>query len=482
MQWEVVIGLETHVQLSTATKIFSAASTDFGAEPNTNACVVDLALPGTLPVLNKGAVERAMKFGLAIGATVAERSIFDRKNYFYPDLPKGYQISQFEWPVVIGGQVSFMVTPKKGEPYRKTINLTRAHLEEDAGKSVHGLEMAKSGIDLNRAGTPLLEIVTEPELRSAEEAVAYARALHALVVWLGISHGDMQNGNFRCDANVSVRPLGQKEFGTRCEIKNLNSFRFLQDAIEYEVRRQIELIEDGGKVVQATRLYDPDKGETRVMRTKEDSMDYRYFPDPDLLPLEISPEWLERVRSEMPELPEQMRERLMSEFGLSDYDATILTASKPMADYYLAVADRVQDKKIAANWVMGEVSAALNQSDWTIEALPVTPEKLAALIGRVLDNTINNKGAKKVFTAILEGREKSVDDLINELGLKQISDTGALEKIVDEVIAANPKNVEEFRAGKEKALNGLVGQVMKASKGKANPAQVNQLLRQKLSA
>lgn len=481
MQWEVVIGLETHVQLSTNTKIFSAASTEIGAEANTQACVVDLALPGTLPVLNYGAVERAMKFGLAIGATVAKRSIFDRKNYFYPDLPKGYQISQFEWPIVIGGQLSFMVTPKKGEPYMKTLNLTRAHLEEDAGKSVHGLEMNRSGIDLNRAGTPLLEIVTEPELRSAEEAVAYARTLHALVVWLGISHGDMQNGNFRCDANVSVRPVGQKEFGTRCEIKNLNSFRFLQEAIEYEVRRQIELIEDGGKVVQATRLYDPDKGETRQMRSKEDSMDYRYFPDPDLLPLEISDEWLQRVKAEMPELPNELKERLVRDFGLPEYDASILTTSKPLADYYLSVADLVSDKKIAANWVMGEVSAALNQTEGlSIETLPVTPVKLAALINRVLDGTINNKGAKKVFTSLMEGGE-DVDALIESLGLKQISDTGALEKIIDEVIANNPKNVEEFKSGKEKALNGLVGQVMKASKGKANPGQVNQLLRQKLA-
>lgn len=481
MQWEVVIGLETHVQLSTNTKIFSAASTEIGAEANTQACVVDLALPGTLPVLNYGAVERAMKFGLAIGATVAKRSIFDRKNYFYPDLPKGYQISQFEWPIVIGGQLSFMVTPKKGEPYMKTLNLTRAHLEEDAGKSVHGLEMNRSGIDLNRAGTPLLEIVTEPELRSAEEAVAYARTLHALVVWLGISHGDMQNGNFRCDANVSVRPVGQKEFGTRCEIKNLNSFRFLQEAIEYEVRRQIELIEDGGKVVQATRLYDPDKGETRQMRSKEDSMDYRYFPDPDLLPLEISDEWLQRVKAEMPELPNELKERLVRDFGLPEYDASILTTSKPLADYYLSVADLVSDKKIAANWVMGEVSAALNQTEgFSIETLPVTPVKLAALINRVLDGTINNKGAKKVFTSLMEGGE-DVDALIESLGLKQISDTGALEKIIDEVIANNPKNVEEFKSGKEKALNGLVGQVMKASKGKANPGQVNQLLRQKLA-
>ena len=354
-------------------------------------------------------------------------------------------------------------------------------MEEDAGKSVHGLEVGKSGIDLNRAGTPLLEIVTEPELRSAEEAVAYARTLHALVVWLGISHGDMQNGNFRCDANVSVRPLGQKEFGTRCEIKNLNSFRFLQEAIEYEVRRQIELIEDGGKVVQATRLYNPDTGETREMRSKEDSMDYRYFPDPDLLPLDITPEWLETVRAQMPELPEQMRQRLMSNFGLSEYDASILTSSKSLADYYLKVTEKVSDKKIAANWVMGEVSAALNQSGQSLEELPVTPEKLAVLICRILDNTINNRGAKKIFSAIMEGRTESVDELIDQLGLKQISDTGAIEKIVDEVIANNPKNVEEFKAGKEKALNGLVGQVMKASKGKANPAQVNQLLRKKLA-
>ncbi len=481
MQWEVVIGLETHVQLSTQTKIFSAASTDFGAEPNTHACVVDLALPGTLPVLNRGAVEKAMKFGLAIGAKVAERSIFDRKNYFYPDLPKGYQISQFEWPIVVGGQMSFMVTPKQGEPYIKTLHLTRAHLEEDAGKSVHGLEVGQSGIDLNRAGTPLLEIVTEPELRSAEEAVAYARSLHALVVWLGISHGDMQNGNFRCDANVSVRPLGQKEFGTRCEIKNLNSFRFLQEAIEYEVRRQIELIEDGGKVIQATRLYDPDKGETRQMRNKEDSMDYRYFPDPDLLPLVIPHEWLEKVKSEMPELPEQLRERLVKTFGLPAYDASILTSSKALADYYLTLSALVDDKKIAANWVMGEVSAALNQSEWTIDTLPVTPEKLAKIIARIADNTISNKGAKKVFSALLEKADADVDFLIDSLGLKQISDTGALEKIIDEVIAKNPKNVEEFKAGKEKALNGLVGQVMKASKGKANPAQVNQMLRAKLA-
>lgn len=481
MKWEVVIGLETHVQLSTETKIFSGASVAVGAEPNAQACVVDLALPGVLPVLNYGAVERAMKFGLAIDATVAERSIFARKNYFYPDLPKGYQISQFELPVVQGGQLSFMVTPKKGEPYMKTLHLTRAHLEEDAGKSVHGIEMGVSGIDLNRAGTPLLEIVTEPELYSADEAVAYARTLHALVVWLGISHGDMQNGNFRCDANVSVRPAGEKKLGTRCEIKNLNSFRFLQDAIEYEIRRQIELIEDGGKVVQATRLYDPDRNETREMRTKEDSMDYRYFPDPDLLPLDISRQWLDEVKQSMPELPHQLRERLCTEFGLSEYDATTLTASRAVADYYLALAEKVADKKIAANWVMGELSASLNASEISIEDSPVTPELLSKLIARVLDNTLNNKGAKAVFAALWAKEGDDVDALIDKLGLKQISDTGAIEKIVDEVIAKNPKNVEEFRAGKEKALNGLVGQVMKASKGKANPGQVNQILRQKLA-
>lgn len=481
MKWEVVIGLETHVQLSTETKIFSGSSIAMGAEPNAQACVVDLALPGALPVLNYGAVERAIKFGLAIDATVANRSVFARKNYFYPDLPKGYQISQFELPVVIGGEVSFMVTPKKGEPYKKTLHLTRAHLEEDAGKSVHGLVVGASGIDLNRAGTPLLEIVTEPELRSAEEAVAYARTLHSLVTWLGISHGDMQNGNFRCDANVSVRPVGQKEFGTRCEIKNLNSFRFLQDAIEYEVRRQIELIEDGGKVVQATRLYDPDRNETREMRTKEDSMDYRYFPDPDLLPLDISNEWIDEVRQSMPELPHHLRDRLVSEFGLPEYDAATLTADRVTADYYLALAQLVPDKKIAANWVMGELSAALHQSDVTIDQSRVTPEQLAALIARILDNTINNKGAKAVFAVLWNQEGSDVDTLIDRLGLKQISDTGAIEKIVDEVIAKNPKNVEEFKAGKEKALNGLVGQVMKASKGKANPGQVNQILRQKLA-
>ena len=482
MQWEVVIGLETHVQLSTQSKIFSGAPCHFGDAPNVHACYVDLALPGALPVLNHGAVERAIRFGLAIGAKVANHSVFDRKNYFYPDLPKGYQISQFELPIVLGGQLTFPVEPKTGEPYMKTINLTRAHLEEDAGKSVHGIVSGHSGIDLNRAGTPLLEIVTEPELRSAEEAVGYARALHALVVWLGISKGNMQEGNFRCDANVSVRPKGETKFGTRCEIKNLNSFRFLEEAINYEVQRQIEVIEDGGKIVQATRLYDPDKGETRQMRTKEDSMDYRYFPDPDLLPLEVSNEWIAKVKSEMPELPQEMRQRLMQEFGLSEYDAGILTGGRDIADYYVAVADAAADKKIAANWVMGEVAAALNQTEGlTFATAPVTPTLLAKLLGRIADGTISNKGARIVFQALWDGEGPDVDQLIDAKGLKQISDAGALEAIVDEVIAKNQKSVDEFRSGKEKALNALVGQCMKATKGKANPGQLNALLRKRIA-
>lgn len=482
MKWEVVIGLETHVQLATDSKIFSGATCHFGDEPNVNACYVDLALPGALPVLNRGAVDRAIRFGLAIGAKVANHSVFDRKNYFYPDLPKGYQISQFELPIVIGGRLTFPVEPKGGEPYMKTINLTRAHLEEDAGKSVHGIVQGHSGIDLNRAGTPLLEIVTEPELRSAAEAVGYARALHALVVWLGISRGNMQEGNFRCDANVSVRPMGEEKLGTRCEIKNLNSFRFLEEAIEYEVQRQIEVIEDGGKIIQATRLYDPDKGETRLMRTKEDSMDYRYFPDPDLLPLEVSDDWIAKVRSEMPELPQEMRERLMKDYALSEYDAGILTASRDIADYYQALADLTADKKIAANWVMGEVTAAVNQTEGaSFAASPVTPELLARLIGRIADGTISNKGARTVFAALWAGEGTDVDALIEAKGLKQISDAGALEAIADEVIARNQKSVDEFRAGKEKALNALVGQCMKATKGKANPGQLNALLRKRIA-
>ena len=483
MEWEVVIGLETHVQLSTDSKIFSGASAAFGAEPNTHACYIDLALPGALPVLNKSAVEKAMRFGLAIGAEVAEKSVFDRKNYFYPDLPKGYQISQFELPIVKGGQLTFMVQPKDGEPYEKTINLTRAHLEEDAGKSVHGIVAHKSGMDLNRAGTPLLEIVTEPEMRSSAEAVGYARALHALVVWLGMTRGNMQEGNFRCDANVSVRPKGETKFGTRCEIKNLNSFKFLQDAIDYEVRRQIELIEAGGKVVQATRLYDPDQNETRQMRSKEDSMDYRYFPDPDLMPLSISPEWKAKVAATMPELPGAMKKRLVAEFGLTDYDAAIITASKDVADYFMRAADGVKDKKIVANWVMGEVAAAVNAAEgMTYDDAAVKAEVLGEILKRLTDGTVNAKGAKRLFSLIWEGAEDTVDALIEKEGLKQISDASAIEGIIDEVLANNAKMVEEFRAGKQKAFNALVGQAMKATRGKANPKQVNEILRAKLAA
>ena len=483
MEWEVVIGLETHVQLSTDSKIFSGASAAFGAEPNTHACYIDLALPGALPVLNKNAVEKAMRFGLAIGAEVAEKSVFDRKNYFYPDLPKGYQISQFELPIVKGGQLTFMVQPKDGEPYEKTINLTRAHLEEDAGKSVHGIVAHKSGMDLNRAGTPLLEIVTEPEMRSSAEAVGYARALHALVVWLGMTRGNMQEGNFRCDANVSVRPKGETKFGTRCEIKNLNSFKFLQDAIDYEVRRQIELIDAGGKVVQATRRYDPDQNETRQMRSKEDSMDYRYFPDPDLMPLIISPEWKAKVAATMPELPGAMKKRLVAEFGLTDYDAAIITASKDVADYFMKAADGVKDKKIVANWVMGEVAAAVNAAEgMTYADAAVKAEVLGEILKRLTDGTVNAKGAKRLFSLIWEGAEDTVDALIEKEGLKQISDASAIEGIIDEVLANNAKMVEEFRAGKQKAFNALVGQAMKATRGKANPKQVNEILRAKLAA
>ncbi|HQR54925.1 MAG TPA: Asp-tRNA(Asn)/Glu-tRNA(Gln) amidotransferase subunit GatB [Burkholderiaceae bacterium] len=487
MAWEVVIGLETHAQLTTRSKIFSGASTAFGAEPNSQASVIDVALPGTLPVLNRDAVERAIRFGIAIGATIAPRSVFARKNYFYPDLPKGYQISQYEIPVVQGGSLSFVVQPKGGEAYLKTVRLTRAHLEEDAGKSLHEDFHGMSGIDLNRAGTPLLEIVTEPDIRvasvggAAAEAVAYAKALHSLVVWLGVCDGNMQEGSFRCDANVSVRRVGDAALGTRCEIKNLNSFRFMQQAIEFEARRQIELIEDGGTVVQETRLYDPDRDETRSMRSKEDAMDYRYFPDPDLLPLEIAPEWIERVRGQLPELPGAMRERFVRAYGLSEYDAQTLTASKSMAQYFEGVAGAVSDRKVAANWVMGEFSAALNESGLAIESAPVSPAQLAGLIARVLDGTINNKTAKDVFAALWAGEGASADAVIEVRGLKQISDAGAIEKIVDDVLAANAKSVEEFRAGKEKAFNALVGQAMKATKGKANPQQVNEILRRRLA-
>jgi len=482
MQWEVVIGLETHTQLSTQSKIFSGSSTRFGAEPNTQASPVDLALPGVLPVLNKGAVERAIQFGLAIGATIAPRSVFARKNYFYPDLPKGYQISQFEIPVVQGGTMSFAVE-KDGKTEIKTINLTRAHLEEDAGKSLHEDYQGMTGIDLNRAGTPLLEIVTEPEMRSAAEAVGYAKALHSLVVWLGICDGNMQEGSFRCDANVSVRPVGQEKFGTRCEIKNLNSFRFLEEAINYEVRRQIELIEDGGTVVQETRLYDPDKKETRSMRSKEDAQDYRYFPDP---PLAISQEWIERVKTTMPELPGAMRERFVAEYALPEYDAMVLTQSKGMASYFEAVvaAAGKDQAKPAANWLMGDVASTLNREDTDIADAPVKAAQLALLLKRIADGTISNKIAKEVFAGMWEARsdkDSLADDIIKAKNLTQITDSSALEALVDQVLAANEKSVAEFRAGKEQAINALIGQAMKATRGTANPAQLTELLRKKLA-
>ena len=473
--YEVVIGFETHAQLSTQSKIFSRAPTAFGAEPNTQACAVDLALPGTLPVMNKGAVERAIELGLAVGAHIAEQSIFARKNYFYPDLPKGYQISQFEIPVVQGGEVSFFVGDEK-----KTVRLVRAHLEEDAGKSLHEDFIGQSGIDLNRAGTPLLEIVTEPDMRSSDEAVAYAKELHKIVTWIGICDGNMQEGSFRCDANVSVRKPGD-DLGTRREIKNLNSFKFMQQAIDFEVRWQIEQIEDGHAIQQATVLFDPDTGETRAMRTKEDAADYRYFPDPDLPPLVIGRDWVARVQSEMTELPRVMAARFVADYQLPEYDATTLTQSKGMAAYFEAAAKACGQAKLVSNWVMGEVSRRLNAGEAGIEHAPVSVAQLAAMIGRIADNTISNSAAKQVFDALwIEGGE--VDAIIEAKGLKQMNDTGALEAIIDEVLAANPKNVEEFRAGNSKALNGLVGPIMKASKGKANPAQVNELLLKKLQA
>ena len=472
--WEVVIGLETHAQLSTQSKIFSGASTRFGAAPNTQACAVDLALPGTLPVMNRGAVERAIRFGLAVQATVAPLSIFARKNYFYPDLPKGYQISQYEIPVVQGGRIDFLL-----DGQARSVRLTRAHLEEDAGKSLHEDYHGMTGIDLNRAGTPLLEIVSEPDMRSSAEAVEYARALHTLVVWLGICDGNMQEGSFRCDANVSVRRPGQP-FGTRREIKNLNSFRFLQQAIDFEVQWQIDRIEDGLPIEQATVLFNPDTGETRAMRTKEDAHDYRYFPDPDLPPLVIAPEWVERVRAEMPELPAAMAQRFAERDGLPAYDAAMMTQSLATARYYEAARDAGGNPKLVANWVMGEISKRLNAQGGSIEQAPVPPATLARLIGRVVDGTVSNNGARQVFDALWAGESADVDALIEAKGLKQMNDSGALEAIVDEVLAANEKSVAEFRAGKDKAFNALVGQVMKASKGKANPAQAGELLRRKL--
>jgi aspartyl-tRNA(Asn)/glutamyl-tRNA(Gln) amidotransferase subunit B len=472
--FEVVIGLETHAQLSTASKIFSGASTTFGAAPNTQACAVDLALPGTLPVMNRGAVERAIRFGLAVGAKVAPLSIFARKNYFYPDLPKGYQISQYEIPVVQGGQVEFML-----DGAARKVRLTRAHLEEDAGKSLHEDFAGQTGIDLNRAGTPLLEIVSEPDMRSSAEAVEYAKALHVLVVWLGICDGNMQEGSFRCDANVSVRKPGAP-YGTRREIKNLNSFRFLQQAIDFEVQWQIDRIEDGLAIEQATVLFNPDTGETRAMRTKEDAHDYRYFPDPDLPPLVVAPEWIERVRSAMPELPAAMAVRFQQADGLPGDAASMMTQSLSFARYYEAVRDGCGQPRLAANWLMGEVSKRLNAEGRGIDNAPLAPAVLAALIRRVTDGTVSNNGARQVFDAVWSGQGTDVDAVIEGRGLKQMSDSGALEAIVDAVIAANERSVAEFRSGKDKAFNALVGQIMKASLGKANPAQAGELLRRKL--
>ena len=475
-QWEVVIGLETHAQLQTKSKIFSGSSIAFGAEPNVQANAVDIALPGVLPVLNREAVVCAIKFGLAVGASIAPRSVFARKNYFYPDLPKGYQISQFEIPVVQGGGLAIRVGEQE-----KFIRLTRAHLEEDAGKSLHEDFHGRTGIDLNRAGTPLLGIVTEPDMRSAAEAVAYARTLHALVQWIGICDGNMQEGSFRCDANVSVRRPGEP-LGTRREIKNLNSFRFMQQAIDFEVQWQINEISEGRAIRQATVLFDPDSGETRAMRSKEDAHDYRYFPDPDLLPLEIGADWIAQVKAGLPELPQAMQARFQAEYGLSAYDAAILTASRAMADYFVTAvaAAGAANAKAVANWIMGELAARLNKNDMDVANSPISAAQLASLVQRIADNTISNNIAKKVFEALWNGEGQSADEIIDQQGLKQITDSGAIEKIIDEVLAANQKSVGEFRAGKDKAFNALVGQAMKATKGKANPQQVNDLLRKKL--
>jgi aspartyl-tRNA(Asn)/glutamyl-tRNA(Gln) amidotransferase subunit B len=482
MTWEIVIGLEVHTQLSTNTKIFSGASTAFGAEPNTQADAVSLALPGVLPVLNKGAVERAIKFGLATGAHIAPRSVFARKNYFYPDLPKGYQISQFDLPVVGQGALTIQVEPLSGnaKPYEKTVRITRAHLEEDAGKSVHGESQGVTGVDLNRAGTPLLEIVSEPDMCSAAEAVAYAKALHTLVRWIGICDGNMQEGSFRCDVNVSVRKPGQP-LGTRREIKNLNSFKFMQQAIDYEVQWQIDTIENGGKVQQATVLFNPDTGETRAMRSKEDAHDYRYFPDPDLLPLDISPAWIDEVRAAMPELPQAKQARYVNQLGLSAYDASILTSSREMADFFETVLAAVpNDAKMCANWIMGEVNAQLNRDGLDMSQSPITAQQLGGILKRIADNTISNSGAKEVFrTMWAEGGD--ADAIIEAKGLKQVSDSGAIEAIVDGVMSANAEKVAEYRSGKDKLFGFFVGAAMKASQGKANPAQLNEVLKKKLA-
>jgi aspartyl-tRNA(Asn)/glutamyl-tRNA(Gln) amidotransferase subunit B len=519
MTWEIVIGLEVHTQLSTNTKIFSGASTAFGAEPNTQADAVSIALPGVLPVLNKGAVERAIKFGLAVGAHIAPRSVFARKNYFYPDLPKGYQISQFDLPVVGKGALTIQVEPLSGnaKPYEKTVRITRAHLEEDAGKSVHGESQGVTGVDLNRAGTPLLEIVSEPDMVSAAEAVAYAKALHSLVRWIGISDGNMQEGSFRCDVNVSVRKPGEP-LGTRREIKNLNSFKYMQQAIDFEVQWQIDTLESGGKIQQATILFNPDTGETRAMRSKEDAHDYRYFPDPDLLPLDISPAMLEQVRATLPELPHAKQARYVNDLGLSAYDASLLTASRETANFFeVALGDAKEQAKTCANWIIGEVSAQLNRDGLEMAQCPITPQQLGGMLTRIADNTISNSGAKEVFrTMWAEGSSSSahtakvstsdvtlypplfvnqttfysptvtvadiafVDAIIEAKGLKQVSDSGAIEALVDEIIAGNAEKVAEYRSGKDKLFGFFVGLAMKASKGKANPAQLNDILKKKL--
>ena len=477
MSFETVIGLEIHAQLATKTKIFSSASTAFGAVPNSQANLVDLGYPGVLPVLNVEAVRMATKFGLAIGATVSQRSVFARKNYFYPDLPKGYQISQYERPIVEKGSMDILLE----DGSRKTVGITRAHLEEDAGKSLHEDFQGATGIDLNRAGTPLLEIVSEPDMRNAKEAIAYLKKIHTLVRYLEICDGNMQEGSFRCDANVSVRPVGQEKFGTRCEIKNLNSFRFIEKAINYEVARQIEIIEGGGKIRQETRLYDPDKGETRALRSKEEANDYRYFPDPDLLPVAIDAAFIEVVRRSLPELPDQKAARYIEKFGLSAYDAGVLTASREMADYYEAVLTALGgNEKLAANWVMGDLSGALNKDGVEVTASKIDANRLAGLLRRIVDETISGKIAKEVFEQMwAEG--KDADAIIESKGLKQITDTGAIEKVIDEIMAANPKQLADYRSGKDKLFGFFVGQVMKVTGGKANPAQVNELLKSKLA-
>lgn len=477
MEWEPVIGLEIHAQLATRSKIFSGAATAYGAEPNTQACAIDLGMPGVLPVLNKEAVRMAVKFGLAVGAAIAPRSIFARKNYFYPDLPKGYQISQYELPIV--GKGSIVIELDDGAS--KTVGITRAHLEEDAGKSLHEDFHGMTGIDLNRAGTPLLEIVSEPDMRSAKEAVAYMKRIHSLVRYLEICDGNMQEGSFRCDANVSVRPKGQEKFGTRAELKNINSFRFVERAILHEIDRQIELIENGGKVVQETRLYDPDKDETRSMRSKEEAMDYRYFPDPDLLPVELDAAFIGSVKATLPELPDQKKERFTTQYGLSLYDAGVLTATRELADYFEQAADICKAPKLAANWVMGDLSGLLNKHNLDVVHSPVSATMLGGMIARIVDNTISGKIAKTVFEAMWAG-EGDADTVIKAKGLVQVTDTGAIEKIIDDVMAANPEQLAQFRAGKDKLFGFFVGQVMKASQGKANPAQLNELLQKKLKA